>query len=139
MTLAEDLTSRIKHAIVVDVLFTVEDSFDMGITTPSPMLSALPDSPSPTGFNDTITSQSMWSEEVEYVELEKQDGGLGFSILDYKVSCCFNSQKKLISCWMYMLHCCIDSHKKDMLGQCCVDLNPFNLSVMLCDSPLLSL
>lgn len=58
----------------------------MGITTPSPMLPALPDSPSPTGFNESTMSQSMWTDEIEYVELEKEDRGLGFSILDYKVS-----------------------------------------------------
>lgn len=58
----------------------------MGITTPSPMLSALPDSPSPTRFNESTMSQSMWTEEIEYVDLEKEDRGLGFSILDYKVS-----------------------------------------------------
>lgn len=58
----------------------------MGITTPSPMLSALPDSPSPTGFNESTMSQSMWTDEIDYVELEKEDRGLGFSILDYKVS-----------------------------------------------------
>ena len=49
------------------------------------MLSQLPDSPSPTGFNASSMSQSMWSEDTEYVELEKEDRGLGFSILDYKV------------------------------------------------------
>ena len=50
------------------------------------MLSALPDSPSPTAFNESSAlSQSIWSEEIEYVELEKEDRGLGFSILDYKV------------------------------------------------------
>ena len=58
----------------------------MSITTPSPMLSALPDSPSPTGFNESTMSQPMWTDEIEYVELEKEDRGLGFSILDYKVS-----------------------------------------------------
>lgn len=62
----------------------VEDSINMGITTPSPMLSQLPDSPSPTGFNASTMSQSMWSDETEYVVLEKEDRGLGFSILDYK-------------------------------------------------------
>ena len=52
------------------------------------MLSALPDSPSPTGLNESAMSQpmSMWSDEIEYVELDKEDRGLGFSILDYKVS-----------------------------------------------------
>lgn len=49
------------------------------------MLSQLPDSPSPNGFNASSMSQSMWSEDTEYVELEKEDRGLGFSILDYKV------------------------------------------------------
>ena len=69
------------------VLFEVEDSIDQGITTPSPMLSALPDSPSPPGFNESSAmSQSMWSDEIEYVDLEKEDRGLGFSILDYKVN-----------------------------------------------------
>ncbi|XP_073227363.1 multiple PDZ domain protein-like isoform X1 [Porites lutea] len=63
---------------------TQEESLDLGITTPSPMLSQLPDSPSPTGFNASSMSQSMWSEDTEYVELEKEDRGLGFSILDYK-------------------------------------------------------
>ena len=63
----------------------MEESLDLGITTPSPMLSQVPDSPSPTGFNTSSISQSMWSEETEYVELEKEDRGLGFSILDYKV------------------------------------------------------
>ena len=68
------------------ILGEVEDSIDHGITTPSPMLSALPDSPSPTAFNESSAlSQSIWSEEIEYVELEKEDRGLGFSILDYKV------------------------------------------------------
>lgn len=50
------------------------------------MLPALPDSPSPTGFNESTMSQSMWTEEIEYVDLEKGERGLGFSILDYKVS-----------------------------------------------------
>lgn len=52
--------------------FTVEYSIDQGFTTPSPMLSALPDSPGPVGFNETgISQQSMWFDEVEYVDLEK--------------------------------------------------------------------
>lgn len=61
---------------------------EIAITTPSPMLSALPDSPSPTGLNESAMSQpmSMWSDEIEYIELDKEDRGLGFSILDYKVS-----------------------------------------------------
>lgn len=59
---------------------------EIAITTPSPMLSALPDSPSPTGLNESAMSQpmSMWSDEIEYIELDKEDRGLGFSILDYK-------------------------------------------------------
>ncbi|XP_022779810.1 multiple PDZ domain protein-like isoform X3 [Stylophora pistillata] len=56
----------------------------IAMTTPSPVLSALPDSPSPTGLNESAMSQSMWSDEIEYVELDKEDRGLGFSILDYK-------------------------------------------------------
>ena len=66
--------------------FQDDGYIEMDIATPSPMLPALPDSPSPTGFNEAIMSQSMWTEEVEYVDLEKGDRGLGFSILDYKVS-----------------------------------------------------
>ncbi|KAK2556764.1 Multiple PDZ domain protein, partial [Acropora cervicornis] len=63
----------------------VGGSLDLGIPTPSPMLPALSDSPSPTRINDSSPmSQSMWSEEIDYVELEKDDKGLGFSILDYK-------------------------------------------------------
>lgn len=63
----------------------VGGSLDLGIPTPSPMLPALSDSPSPTPINDSSPmSQSMWSEEIDYVELEKDDKGLGFSILDYK-------------------------------------------------------
>ena len=36
-------------------------------------------------INSKSTS-SMWATEVEYVELEKGEKGLGFSILDYQVS-----------------------------------------------------
>ena len=69
------------------VLLEVEDSIDQGITTPSPMLSALPDSPTLTGLSESsVMSQSMSSDEIEYVDLEKEDRDLGFSILDYKVS-----------------------------------------------------
>ena len=28
----------------------------------------------------------MWSDQVEYIQLQKEDRGLGFSILDYLVS-----------------------------------------------------
>ena len=77
------------------VLFEVEDSIDQGITTPSPMLSALPDSPSPTRFNE---SSAMWSDEIEYVDLEKEDRGLGFSILDYKVNPAKSQHKKNCDC-----------------------------------------
>ena len=51
------------------------------------MIPALPESPSPTGFNKSLTSRSLWSDDIEYVELEKGEKGLGFSILDYKVGC----------------------------------------------------
>ena len=34
----------------------------------------------------SVSGQSMWSDKVEYVMLEKADKGLGFSILDYQVS-----------------------------------------------------
>ena len=67
------------------ILCEVEDSIGHGITTPSPMLSALPDSPSPRFNESSALPQSIWSDEIEYVELEKEDRGLGFSILDYKV------------------------------------------------------
>lgn len=43
--------------------------------------SASLESSSPSG----ATSQPMWFEEIEYVQLEKGDRGLGFSILDYQV------------------------------------------------------
>jgi len=79
------------------MLFEFEDSIDQGIITPSPMLSALPDTPSPPGFNESSAmSQSMWSDEIEYVDLEKEDRGLGFSILDYKVSRNANTRKIVI-------------------------------------------
>jgi len=35
----------------------------------------------------------MWTEEIEYVDLEKEDRGLGFSILDYKVSFIYRTNK----------------------------------------------
>lgn len=75
--------------------FTVEDGIDQGITTPSPMLSALPDSPSPVEFNETsgVSQRSMWSDDIEYVYLQKEDRGLGFSILDYKVDVAPNTTK----------------------------------------------
>lgn len=31
-----------------------------------------------------MTNVALWSEDVEYVELQKSDRGLGFSILDYQ-------------------------------------------------------
>ena len=59
----------------------------MEMTTP--MLPALDDSGSPLDYsNQTEASQdkdSMWSDEIQYIELEKGDRGLGFSILDYQV------------------------------------------------------
>lgn len=62
-----------------------DNSPDQGLPTPSPMLSVLPDSPSPTRIDESsATSQSMWSDEIDYVDLQKDDKGLGFSILDYK-------------------------------------------------------
>ena len=72
--------------IIVTSYFQDDGYIEMDITSPSPMLPVLPDSPSPTGFNESTMSQSMWTEEIEYVDLEKGDRGLGFSILDYKVS-----------------------------------------------------
>ena len=71
---------------IISSYFPDDGYEEVAITTPSPMLSALPDSPSPTGFNESTMSQSMWADEIEYVELDKEDRGLGFSILDYKVS-----------------------------------------------------
>lgn len=73
--------------------FQDDGYIEMDIAAPSPMLPALPDSPSPTGFNEAIMSQSMWTEEIEYVDLEKGDRGLGFSILDYKVSFMYQINK----------------------------------------------
>lgn len=58
----------------------------MGIIILSFMLFVLFDSFSFIGFNEFIMFQFMWIEEIEYVDLEKEDRGLGFSILDYKVS-----------------------------------------------------
>lgn len=44
------------------------------------------DVPGPEGARQSVISgQSMWSDKVEYVKLEKADKGLGFSILDYQV------------------------------------------------------
>lgn len=59
------------------------------------MLSALPDSPSPVEFNETtgVSQRSMWSDDIEYVYLQKEDRGLGFSILDYKVDVAPNTTK----------------------------------------------
>ena len=74
-------------------IFQDDEYVEIDVTTPSPMLSALPDSPSPTGFNESTMSQSMWTEEIEYVDLEKGDRGLGFSILDYKVSFLYRTNK----------------------------------------------
>lgn len=52
------------------------------------MLLVLFDSFSFIGFNEFVMFQFMfmWFDEIEYVELDKEDRGLGFSILDYKVS-----------------------------------------------------
>ena len=74
--------------IATCITYFQDDAYvELDMTTPSPMLSALPDSPSPTGtFNESNMSQSMWTDEIEYVDLEKGERGLGFSILDYKVS-----------------------------------------------------
>ena len=43
---------------------------------------------SPAAQTAGASSQPMWFEEIEYVELEKGDRGLGFSILDYQVLIC---------------------------------------------------
>lgn len=73
--------------IATCITYFQDDAYvELDVTTPSPMLSALPDSPSPTGFYESTMSQSMWTDEIEYVDLEKGERGLGFSILDYKVS-----------------------------------------------------
>lgn len=39
------------------------------------------------GLHKTISksTSSMWATEVDYVDLEKEQKGLGFSILDYQV------------------------------------------------------
>ncbi|EDO33706.1 predicted protein [Nematostella vectensis] len=41
-------------------------------------------SPSSSRRQKSVSDQSMWSNKIEYVELEKADKGLGFSILDYQ-------------------------------------------------------
>lgn len=88
------LSVIISLLVIIAILYFQDDGYvDMDITTPSPMLSVLPDSPSPTGFNESTMSQSMWTEEIEYVDLEKGDRGLGFSILDYKVSFIYRTNK----------------------------------------------
>lgn len=65
---------------------------------------------------DNVTEEAigsplaMWELEIQNIELEKGDGGLGFSILDYQVGkmlffCCssvFNSKRLRIS------SCCCD-------------------------------
>lgn len=44
-----------------------------------------------TAAQDCMTEEAigaplaMWESEIQYIELEKGDGGLGFSILDYQV------------------------------------------------------
>ncbi|XP_063962809.1 multiple PDZ domain protein-like isoform X3 [Lytechinus pictus] len=59
-----------------------------GMEMTTPMLPALDDSGSPLEYSiQTEASQekdSMWSEDIQYIELEKGDRGLGFSILDYQ-------------------------------------------------------
>jgi len=88
------LSVLITLLVVITILYFQDDGYiEIDVTTPSPMLSALPDSPSPNGFNETTMSQSMWTEEIEYVDLEKGDRGLGFSILDYKVSFIYRTNK----------------------------------------------
>ncbi|XP_030852762.1 multiple PDZ domain protein-like [Strongylocentrotus purpuratus] len=70
----------------VEAQFSANVSAGKEMTTP--MLPALDDSGSPLDYsNHTEASQdkdSMWSDEIQYIELEKGDRGLGFSILDYQ-------------------------------------------------------
>ncbi|XP_031574464.1 multiple PDZ domain protein-like [Actinia tenebrosa] len=42
------------------------------------------DFPSVEPARESVSGQSMWSDKVKYVKLEKADKGLGFSILDYQ-------------------------------------------------------
>ena len=65
----------------------------------TPMLPALDDSESPMEYSSqsepsqsepsqseaTSSRDRMWSADIQYIELEKGDRGLGFSILDYQV------------------------------------------------------